>query len=135
MLYNLYIYSSLRLRKRQRSPSYNSSSDLSNKQAAQIREQVEIDTKGQDNVAIDKEGLVFRDYNTNKTIERPLNAIAKVELTKPAEDKLESDSSSNSNNSLPIPNIIINDNSKEFKDYIKEEDKLPISPTTNMPPP
>ena len=84
---------------------------------------------------MDKEGLFFRDCNTNKTIERLLNAITKVELTKPAEDKLGSNSSSNSNNSLPIPNIVINDNSKEFKDYIKEEDKLLISPTTNIPPP
>ena len=32
-----------------------------------------------------------------------------------------------------MPNIIINNNGKEFKDYIKEEDKLPISPTIDRP--
>ena len=94
-----------------------------------------MDTERQDNIAINKKGLVFRDCNTNKTIKRLLNAITKVEPTELVEDKLKSDSSSNGDDGLPIPNIVINDNGEEFKDYIKEEDKLLISPTTDMPPP
>ena len=94
-----------------------------------------MDTKGQDNVAINKEGLVFRDYNINKTAKRLLNAITKVEPTELAEDELKSNSSSNGDDGLPIPDIVIDDNSEEFKDYVKEEDKLPIFFTTDMPPP
>jgi len=42
---------------------------------------VEINTKGQDNVAIDKEVLAIRDYNTNKIVEKLLNTITRVDVT------------------------------------------------------
>ena len=81
---------------------------------------------------MDKEGLVFRDCNANETVERLLNAITKVEPTEPAEDELKSDSSSNGDDGLPMPDIVIDDNGEEFKDYVKEEDKPPISPITAL---
>ena len=81
---------------------------------------------------MDKEGLVFRDCDANKTVERLLNAITKVEPTEPAEDELKSNSSSNGDDGLPIPDIVIDDNGEEFKDHVEEEDKLPISPTTAL---
>ena len=96
---------------------------------------MEINTEGQDNVALDNKGLTFRGCDANETVERLLNTVARVEPTKPAEDKPKSDSSSNGNGGVSIPNIVINNNSKEFKDHIKEEDEPPISPTTDMPPP
>ena len=42
---------------------------------------MEINTKGQDNVAIDKEVLAIRDYNTNKIVEKLLNTITRVDVT------------------------------------------------------
>jgi len=78
--------------------------------------------------------LDLKGYNANKTVERLLNAITRVELTNLVEDKSDNNFS-NGNNSKPIPNIIINNNGEKFKDYIKKENKLPISSTLNIPPP